>query len=230
MIFENMDRIVFAGDSVTDMGSVQPVGEGLFDNMGHGYPRVIESLACAVYPELSLRFTNSGIGGNTSRMLLERYKRDVLDLHPQWVSICIGINDVWRQFDSPAIPDEAVSPEEYERNLRSMIESAAAVAKGVILATPYYMEPNRTDFMRARMQAYVDICAKLAGEYKCIFVDFHDVRPLFRLQAFLADRVGPRAPEPDRRDADGEGMARRLRLRLQPCSRKRLSARRAPCT
>lgn len=28
MIFENMDRIVFAGDSVTDMGSVQPVGEG----------------------------------------------------------------------------------------------------------------------------------------------------------------------------------------------------------
>ena len=41
MIFENMDRVVFAGDSVTDMGSAQPVGEGLFDNMGHGYPRVI---------------------------------------------------------------------------------------------------------------------------------------------------------------------------------------------
>lgn len=31
MIFENMDRIIFAGDSVTDMGSAQPVGEGLFD-------------------------------------------------------------------------------------------------------------------------------------------------------------------------------------------------------
>lgn len=27
MIFENMDRIVFAGDSVTDMGSENPVGE-----------------------------------------------------------------------------------------------------------------------------------------------------------------------------------------------------------
>ena len=27
MIFENMDRIIFAGDSVTDMGSAQPVGE-----------------------------------------------------------------------------------------------------------------------------------------------------------------------------------------------------------
>ena len=35
MLFQNMDRIVFAGDSVTDMGSVNPVGEGLFDNLGH---------------------------------------------------------------------------------------------------------------------------------------------------------------------------------------------------
>lgn len=34
MIFEDMDRIVFAGDSVTDMGSDQPVGEGLFDSLG----------------------------------------------------------------------------------------------------------------------------------------------------------------------------------------------------
>ena len=80
MIFENMDRIIFAGDSVTDMGSAQPVGEGLFDNMGHGYPRVIESLVTATYPELSIRFTNSGISGNTSKDLLARYERDVLSL------------------------------------------------------------------------------------------------------------------------------------------------------
>ena len=44
MIFQDMDRIVFAGDSVTDMGSVNPVGEGLFDNLGHSYVRVIENL------------------------------------------------------------------------------------------------------------------------------------------------------------------------------------------
>lgn len=45
MIFENSDRIVFAGDSVTDMGSAQPVGEGLFDNVGRSYVRVIGSLS-----------------------------------------------------------------------------------------------------------------------------------------------------------------------------------------
>lgn len=35
------------------------------------------------------------------------------------------------------------------------------VAKGVIVCTPYYMEPNKSDFMRARMQEYVDICERL---------------------------------------------------------------------
>ena len=39
MIFQNLDRIVFAGDSVTDMGSAQPVGEGLFDNVGRSYSK-----------------------------------------------------------------------------------------------------------------------------------------------------------------------------------------------
>lgn len=195
MIFENYDRVVFAGDSVTDMGSVQPVGEGLFENMGRGFPRVIENMVYAVYPELNIRFTNSGISGNTSKDLLERFSRDVLDLRPQWISICIGINDVWRQFDTPAMPDYAVTPEEYEKNLREMIEASQKIAKGVILATPYYMEPNKTDFMRAKMQEYVDICARLAEEYGCIFVDFQSMYDRFfryKHSSLIAwDRVHP---------------------------------------
>lgn len=39
MIFENYDRIVFAGDSITDMGRNRPLGEGLRDNLGQGYVR-----------------------------------------------------------------------------------------------------------------------------------------------------------------------------------------------
>ena len=115
MIFEHCDRIVFAGDSVTDMGSQQPVGEGLFDNLGRSYVRVIENLLVACYPEYSFRLTNSGISGNTSRDLLERFDRDVVALNPDWVSICIGINDVWRQFDVPAFTDWAVTLKEYEK-------------------------------------------------------------------------------------------------------------------
>ena len=47
MIFNHMDRIVFAGDSVTDMESAQPVGEGLFENVGKSYVRIVENMLAA---------------------------------------------------------------------------------------------------------------------------------------------------------------------------------------
>lgn len=195
MIFSNMDRIVFAGDSITDAGSVNPVGEGLFDNAGRGYVRAIESMLAAYYPEVNLRVTNSGISGNTSRDLLSRWERDVLSLSPDWVSICIGVNDVWRQFDSPAIRDSHVLPEEYRENLCSMLSSLEGRVKGIFLLSPYYMEDNKADFMRARMDEYTEICRELAAEYGCVFIDLQamfDRYLKYRHSSYLAwDRVHP---------------------------------------
>ena len=195
MIFQNGDRIVFAGDSVTDMGSNNPVGEGLFDNLGKGYVRMIENLLVACYPEVSLRITNSGISGNTSRDLLARFDRDVVSLHPDWVSICIGINDVWRQFDVPAFTDWAVSPEEYEKNVEEMILSVKDRVKGIFLLTPYYIEANREDFMRARMDEYVAICKRLAEKHGCTFIDlqklFEDFCKIRHSSLLAWDRVHP---------------------------------------
>lgn len=195
MIFEHYDRIVFAGDSVTDMSSKNPVGEGLFDNLGQGYVRKIENLLVAWYPERFLRITNSGISGNTSRDLLARFDRDVVSLYPDWVSICIGINDVWRQFDCPAMTDVQVQPDEYERNVEQMILSVKDQVKGIILCTPYYMEPNPEDAMRKRMDEYGAICKKLAEKYHCIFVDFQQMYNEFfkhRHSTCIAwDRVHP---------------------------------------
>ncbi|MBR6615502.1 MAG: hypothetical protein IKK95_06010, partial [Lachnospiraceae bacterium] len=80
MLFENMDRIVFTGDSVTDMERARPVGEGLFDNVGRGYVRVIENMLNAWYPEILVRISNTGTDGNTSRDLRARLQPDVVDL------------------------------------------------------------------------------------------------------------------------------------------------------
>lgn len=175
MIFDNFDRIVFAGDSVTDMGSAQPVGEGLFDNVGRGYVREVENLLAVCYPNTFVRVTNSGVCGNTSRDLLARFERDVVALNPDWVSICIGINDVWRQFDSPAILSDHVLPDEYERNVEQMIYMIKGKVKGIFLLTPYYIEPNREDKMRARMDEYVEICRKLTEKHGCVLVDFQSI-------------------------------------------------------
>ena len=195
MLFENMDRIVFAGDSVTDMGSQNPVGEGLFDNTGRSYVRVIENMLSSWYPEINVRVTNSGISGNTSRDLLARFDRDVVDLDPSWVSICIGINDVWRQFDCPAMPDTHVLPDEYERNLETMILKVKDRVKGIFILAPYIIEPNREDMMRKRIDEYVAICKALAEKYGCIFVDFQKMYEDYckiRHSAYIAwDRIHP---------------------------------------
>ena len=195
MIFQHLERIVFAGDSVTDMGSKNPVGEGLFDNVGKSYVRIVENMLATYYPETYIRVTNSGISGNTSRDLLARWQRDVLDLNPDHVSICIGINDVWRQFDSPAMTNVAVSPEEYEANMREMLGSLQGKVKTIFLLTPYYMEPNREDWMRARMDDYSDICRRLAPEYGAILVDIQaafDEYFKYRHSSYIAwDRIHP---------------------------------------
>ena len=195
MLFQDLDRIVFAGDSVTDMGSAQPVGEGLFDNVGHSYVRIVENMLSTWYPEIRVRVTNSGISGNTSRDLLARFDRDVVSLAPDWVSICIGINDVWRQFDSPAMPDQAVQPDEYRENLTKMIEAVKDKVKGIFILSPYYMEPNREDKMRARMDEYTAICRELAEKYECIFVDFQKAYEEYckiRHSSYIAwDRIHP---------------------------------------
>ena len=172
MIFQNNDRIIFAGDSVTDMGSNQPLGEGLSDKVGRGYVRVVENMLAVWYPELNFRITNAGTSGNTSRDLLARFERDVTSQNPDWVSICIGINDVWRQFDVPAILDAAVLPEEYERNVESMILAVNGKVKGIFILSPYYIEPLREDPMRRRMDEYGEICRRLAEKHGCEFVDF----------------------------------------------------------
>lgn len=195
MIFKNYDRIVFAGDSVTDMGSKQPIGEGLFDDVGRSYVRVVENMLAVYYPEVFLRITNSGVSGNTSRDLLARFDSDVVALKPDWVSVCIGINDVWRQFDSPAICEWAVLPEEYEANVEKMIINIKNKVKGVFILSPYIIEPNSDDMMRKRMNEYVEICRRLSEKHDCIFVDFQKMYENYckiRHSSYIAwDRIHP---------------------------------------
>lgn len=197
MIFEEFDRIVFTGDSVTDCGRAQPIGEGLFDNVGHGYVRLIENLLTACYPDVKLCVTNTGTSGNTSRDLLNRFDDAVINLKPDWVSVCIGINDVWRQFDCPSKVKTSVDTDEYRQNLETMIARTKSElnVKGIFLCTPYYMEPNKADWMRARMDEYTAICKELAEKHNLVLVDFqamYDKYLKYHHSSFIAwDRVHP---------------------------------------
>ncbi len=171
MLFEKDDTVLFIGDSISDYERARPVGEGLFNAWGHSYVACAGALLNCMYPELGLRVVNMGIGGNQIRDLKVRWQSDVLDLHPDWVSVLIGINDVWRQFDCPQMPETHVPLEEYEETYEELIKETLPQVKGMILMTPYYMEPNTADPMRARMDEYGAVVKKLAEKYQLTFVD-----------------------------------------------------------
>ncbi|MBO4368013.1 MAG: SGNH/GDSL hydrolase family protein [Clostridia bacterium] len=120
---------------------------------------------------MMLHFINMGIGGNQVRDLDKRWQTDVLDLKPDWVCVLIGINDVWRRFDCPTMPDEYVPLDEYEKTYESLIERTLPHVKGMVLMAPYFMEPNRRDPMRAEMDKYGAAVRRLAEKYGLTFID-----------------------------------------------------------
>ncbi|MEG0664722.1 MAG: GDSL-type esterase/lipase family protein, partial [Clostridia bacterium] len=119
--FKNGDKILFTGDSVTDAGRGRPVGEGLWEGVGTGFVRNIDTFLNFCYPESLFHVINTGTGGDTSSNLLARWECDVINIAPDYLVVCIGINDIWRQFDTPSIKSSHVSIEMYEQNLKKYI-------------------------------------------------------------------------------------------------------------
>jgi len=188
-------KLVMVGDSITDAGRARPVGEGRGDAIGKGYVMMVEALLGAVYPDQWIRVVNQGISGNTVRDLKARWQTDVLDLAPDWVSIMIGANDVWRQFDSPLQTEAHVLIEEYERTLDELVLTTLPKVKGMVLITPFYLEPNRADPMRAAMDRYGAAVRRLAEKRATVFVDsqapFDAVLKTYYPATLNWDRVHP---------------------------------------
>ncbi len=195
MKLDKNDKLVMIGDSITDMGRAQPVGEGLFEALGRGYVAQVDALLGSVYPALGIRVVSMGSGGNTVLDLAKRWQGDVLDLEPSWVSVMIGTNDVWRQFDSPGRTETHVGPEEYARTLDELITRTLPGVKQMVLMTPFYLEPNRADAMRARMDEYGGIVKEVASKHGTLFVDtqaaFDGVLQHYYPATLAWDRVHP---------------------------------------
>jgi lysophospholipase L1-like esterase len=195
MIIQPNSKLVIIGDSITDCERARPVGEGLFEATGKGYVSLVEALLTARYPAHRIRVVNVGSSGNTVRDLKARWQTDVIDLKPDWLSIMIGINDVWRQFDCPMQSEWHVLPEEYERTLDELLHWTAPLLKGLVLVTPYFIEPNRADAMRSKMDTYGTIVRKLAEKYQAHFVDtqaaFDQVLDHVHPMSLAWDRVHP---------------------------------------
>lgn len=166
-------RFLFIGDSITDAGR-DPSGEATpwgAPGTGRGYVSLIEAWFGATRPADQIRVINRGTSGHTVRDLAARWQADVLATPPDWLSIMVGINDVWRQFDTPLRTDLHVQLAEYRATLTDLVARTRPHVKGLVLATPYLIEPNRADSMRKMMDAYGAVVRDLAAAHDAVFVD-----------------------------------------------------------
>jgi lysophospholipase L1-like esterase len=188
-------KLVMIGDSITDAERARPHGEGLFGALGRGYVSQVDALLQSTYPERLIRVVNQGEGGNTVRDLKNRWRRDVLEKSPDWLSVMIGINDVWRQYDLPWQTENHVPLNEYSATLEELVRQTRPHLKGLVLMTPFFIEPNRSDAMRARMDEYGQAVKEIAGKYDAVFVDvqaaFDAVLEHFHPGTLAWDRVHP---------------------------------------
>jgi acyl-CoA thioesterase-1 len=105
-----------------------------------GYCPMIAALIAASYPERNIRVINAGIGGNKIPNLLERLERDVLAHKPDWVTVSIGINDVWH-----GLADEGrsgITREAYREGLAELVDRLIAAGASVVLLPPTVIGEN----------------------------------------------------------------------------------------
>jgi len=187
-------RLLFIGDSVTDCGRLRPIGTGSRDALGKGYIAEVDKLLREVHPRRPVRITNMGISGNTVRDLSKRWDEDVLTLAPEWLVVMIGVNDVWRQFDW-VNRSGAVLPDDFELTYEMMLRRTRPNLKGLVLMTPFYVESDRSDLMRQKIDAYGAIVKELARRHEALLVDtqaaFDRVLRRLDFKLLAADRVHP---------------------------------------
>lgn len=117
-------------------------------------------------------FACRGISGQTTSHMLVRMRKDVVDLHPKYVVILAGTNDIAKN-------NGFIEVDDIYGNIVSMCEIAKAnkvkpVICSVLPVKQYKWRPEVTDCAERiiRLNAMLEDYAKAS---RCIYVDFHSV-------------------------------------------------------
>ena len=169
-VFHKDMVIVFQGDSITD-GGRQRTGSDFNHIMGQDYGYMIAGQMGLQFPERNLNFINRGIGGNRVRDLAGRWQADTLDLHPDLLSILVGINDT-------LMTGETL--EEFEQTYEKLLTDTLAAQPGVkiVLGEPMLLPVGRYkdayEATLADVKARQEVVLRLGAKYHLPVVRYQD--------------------------------------------------------
>lgn len=161
-------RLLFIGDSITDAGRdrADPLA------LGAGYVSIVASRLAARSPDSPVVVLNRGVSGDRAPAVEARWQSDCLDLHPDVVTVLVGVNDTWRRFDSGDPSPVAL----YEASLRAVLErSAAARVRRVILMEPFALHVGTvTGEWDEEMRERREVVRDLARRFGCACIPLQD--------------------------------------------------------
>ena len=163
-------KILFLGDSITDMGRRREVDDV---HLGNGYVFYVAGDIKREDP--SVEIINRGISGNRIVDLYARIKSDVWNHKPDVLSILIGINDIWHEKSS----QNGVELDRFIKVYDMLIEDTLKVLPNVkiVLCEPFVLkgeltEDNYQSFLQVK--EYANAIKKLSEKYSLEFLPLQD--------------------------------------------------------
>ncbi len=170
-----MKRFLFQGDSITDAQRGKITEDICGYEIGNGYATIVAGNIGAKYPG-KLEFFNRGISGNRVVDLYARIKKDIINLRPDYLSILIGVNDVWHELNH----QNGISAEKFEMLYSMLIEEIKSELPDIKI---YILEPflthgeavdERWDIFRGEVEKRAEVSKKIANKYALTFVPLQE--------------------------------------------------------
>jgi len=159
--------VLFIGDSITDADRNSSASAPF----GFGYVNFVAQFLLGKYPTYNLDILNTGISGDTIRDLKSRWQKDCLDHNPDILSIMIGVNDVWRQFDTEDELPYAVLLDEYETTYRHLLTLTKKKCNSqIVICEPFMFCDDFNNPMFAHLRRYIEVVRRIAADFNACLV------------------------------------------------------------
>ena len=162
--------VLMQGDSITDGGRWP--GDDFNHIMGQDYAYILAGEIGLAYPERNLTFVNRGVSGNTATDLAARWQADTIDLHPDVLSIMVGVNDTFYGKGETLEAYEAT----YDKLLADTIRQFPDIK--IVLGEPFLMpvKSYAEDYpaKRAELAKRQAVVRKLGAKYHLPVVLYQD--------------------------------------------------------
>ncbi|MDR1336587.1 MAG: SGNH/GDSL hydrolase family protein [Tannerella sp.] len=171
---KNDSVILFQGDSITDSGRNRESNVcNTPEQLGGGYALFTAAQLLKTHADKRLKIYNRGISGNKVFQLRDRWETDALAFMPDVLSILIGVNDFWHSLTG----GYKGTVEVYENDLRALLTYTKNKLPNVqlVLCEPFALRGgsaiDEPKWFPA-FDGFRESLAKLAGEFKAVFVPF----------------------------------------------------------